>query len=506
MSSDTPTIFDISRPGRRAGAQATAHVPATDLPAELLRVVPPALPEVSELQAVRHYTRLSQRNYSIDTHFYPLGSCTMKYNPRGAHRAASQPGFLERHPLAAEAASQGFLACLHELQTILCAVTGMQAMSLAPMAGAQGEFAGIAMMRAYHEARGDIARREILVPNAAHGTNPATATMCGYSVREVEVDANGDVDVDSLRRAVGPATAGLMMTNPSTCGVFERRAAEIARIVHDAGGLLYYDGANLNAILGKVRPGDLGFDVLHLNLHKTFATPHGGGGPGAGPVGVGSRLEPFLPVPRIARADDGATPHYRFLSVADCPQSIGPLSAFAGNAGILLRALAYARMLGRDGMERVAEFATLNANYVAARLRQAGFELAYPQRRAAHEFIVTLQHEKKTLDVSAMDFAKRLLDYGMHAPTTYFPLLVPECLLIEPTETETKEACDAFVEALMAIRKEAELTPDLVREAPHTTPVRRLDDVRAARQLDLRYTPPGELTSQANSDRSEPAT
>jgi glycine dehydrogenase subunit 2 len=492
MSGDVPTIFDLSRAGRRASAQSVAAADAGvagALPAALLRRTPPALPEVSELQAVRHYTRLSQRNFSIDTHFYPLGSCTMKYNPRGAHRAASLPGFLDRHPLAPAAASQGFLACLHELQEILCAVTGMRAMSLAPMAGAQGEFAGVAMMRAYHESRGDTARREILVPNAAHGTNPATATMCGYTVREVEVDANGDVDIDSLRRAVGPATAGLMMTNPSTCGVFERRAADIADIVHAAGGLLYYDGANLNAVLGKVRPGDLGFDVLHLNLHKTFATPHGGGGPGAGPVGVGERLEPFLPVPRVARDDADGTTRFRFLTTADCPHSIGPLSAFAGNAGILLRALAYARMLGRNGMERVAEFATLNANYVAARLREAGFELAYPQRRAAHEFIVTLRQEKKAFDVSAMDFAKRLLDFGMHAPTTYFPLLVPECLLIEPTETETKEACDAFVDAMVAIRAEAAQDPERLRDAPHTTPVRRLDDVRAARHLDLRYVP-----------------
>ena len=431
------TVFDIGRPGRRARAQSVA--PNADdcfdeIPPALLRKNPPALPEVSELQAVRHYTNLSRKNFSIDTQFYPLGSCTMKYNPRAAHRAASQPGFLQRHPLAPEAASQGFMACLHDLQQILCDVTGMAGVSLTPMAGAQGEFAGVAMIRAYHEARGDLARQEILVPIAAHGTNPATAVMCGYKVTEVKVDASGDVDLAALRAAVGPQTAGLMMTNPSTCGVFERRVEEIAAVVHGAGGLLYYDGANLNAILGKVKPGDMGFDVLHMNLHKTFATPHGGGGPGAGPVGVGSRLLPYLPTPIVVREDGPRGPTYRWSVSADVPQSIGRLSAFAGNAGILLRALAYAWLLGREGMHRVGEFATLNANYMAARLRQAGFDLAYPERRATHEFILTLARESKTLGVNAMDFAKRLLDFGVHAPTTYFPLLIPECFLIEPTE------------------------------------------------------------------------
>ncbi len=475
-------IFDLSRPGRRAQAQSPrAAPPADDLPAELLRAAPPPLPEVSELDAVRHYTRLSQRNFSIDTHFYPLGSCTMKYNPRACNATALLPQFLARHPLADAETGQGFLACLYELQEMLKAVTGMAGVSLAPMAGAQGEFAGVAMIRAYHRARGDTARREIIVPDAAHGTNPATAIMCGYQVREIPTDRQGNVDLDALRAAVGPQTAGLMLTNPSTLGVFEQTIVEIQRIVHEAGGLTYYDGANLNAILGRVRPGDMGFDVIHMNLHKTFSTPHGGGGPGAGPVGVSERLLPFLPIPLVVEERG----FYRFAEKAERPQSIGRLSAFGGNMGVLLRAWVYARMLGRAGMQRVADFATLNANYLAAELARAGFELAFPERRASHEFIVTLKRLKDTTGVTAMDFAKRLLDYGFHAPTTYFPLLVPECLLIEPTETESKATLDAFVAAMVQVKQEAERDPALVKSAPHKLPVRRLDDVRAARELDL---------------------
>ncbi|MEQ8690587.1 MAG: aminomethyl-transferring glycine dehydrogenase subunit GcvPB [Pseudomonadales bacterium] len=481
------TIFDIGRQDRRAHAQRVAvdvDQALSDLPADLLRTSEVGLPEVSELQAVRHYTNLSRKNFSIDTQFYPLGSCTMKYNPRGAHKAASIPGFLERHPLAPEEASQGYLACLYELQEILKDVTGMRGVSLTPMAGAQGEFAGVAMIRAYHEARGDHERTEILVPNAAHGTNPATAVMCGYKVTEVAVNADGDVNLEALQAAVGPQTAGLMMTNPSTCGVFERQIEAIAKTVHDAGGLLYYDGANLNAILGKVRPGDMGFDVLHMNLHKTFATPHGGGGPGSGPVGVGERLLPYLPIPTALKTEQG----YRWADEDDLPQTIGRLSAFAGNAGILVRALAYALLLGREGMHRVGDYATLNANYMATRLKKAGFKLAYPERRATHEFIVTFAEENKTMGVNAMDFAKRLLDYGIHSPTTYFPLLIPECWLIEPTETESKDELDAFVEALIKIRNEARDDVELVRTAPHTLPVRRLDDVKAVRELNVRWT------------------
>jgi len=483
------TIFELGRVGRLSGAQQVG-APAAEqafagIPAGALRRSAPPLPEVSELQVVRHYTNLSRRNFSIDTQFYPLGSCTMKYNPRGAHAAAMSAGFLARHPLAPESVSQGFLSCLNDLQEILKDVTGMRGVSLTPMAGAQGEFAGVAMIRAYHQARGDDARTEILVPNAAHGTNPATAVMCGYKVTEVPVDRSGDVDLEALKRAVGPQTAGLMMTNPSTCGVFERRIEAIARVVHEGGGLLYYDGANLNAILGQVKPGDMGFDVLHMNLHKTFATPHGGGGPGSGPVGVGERLLPFLPTPIVGK--DGDT--YRWLTEADLPQTIGRLSAFAGNAGILLRALAYALMLGREGMTRVGQYATLNANYLARRLQKEGFSLAYPERRATHEFILTFADTAKRLDVTAMDFAKRLLDYGIHSPTTYFPLLVPECFLVEPTETETKAELDAFVDAMVAIAREAESQPDMVRGAPYSLPVRRLDDVKAARELDLVWRP-----------------
>ena len=476
-------IFDQSSPGRSAGAQYEAtDEELEDLPEGLRRDSGIGLPAVSELQVVRHYTNLSKKNFSIDGEFYPLGSCTMKYNPRGAHRAASIPGFLGRHPLAPESRSQGFLACLFELQEYLKAVTGMQAVSLTPMAGAQGEFAGVAMIRAYHEKQGDTGRSEILIPSAAHGTNPATAVMCGYKAREIAVTSDGDVDLEALKAAVGPETAGLMMTNPSTCGVFERQIETIASVVHEAGGLLYYDGANLNAILGKVKPGDMGFDVLHMNLHKTFATPHGGGGPGSGPVGVGKRLAPFIPTPVVGVEDDS----YRWLTREDLPDSIGHLSTFMGNAGILLRAYAYARLLGREGLHRVGEYATLNANYMAAELEKAGYDLAYPDRRATHEFIVTLAGEAKEFGVTAMDVAKRLLDYGYHAPTTYFPLLVPECLLIEPTETEGKETIDGFVSAMADILAEARNQPELVTTAPHTLPVRRLDDVKAARELDLK--------------------
>ena len=479
-----PLIFELGKPGRRAPSQMPPPASSPlDLPAHLKRSAPPALPEVSELQAVRHFTRLSQLNFSIDTHFYPLGSCTMKYNPKACNSLAMLPEFLGRHPLAGE--PQGFMACMFELQEMLRDITGMQAVSLTPMAGAQGEFAGVAMIRAYHRERQDDARREIIVPQAAHGTNPATAAMCGCTVREIPCDASGDIDLAALRAAVGPYTAGIMLTNPSTLGVFEHRIAEVARIVHEAGGLLYYDGANLNAILGKVRPGDMGFDVIHMNLHKTFSTPHGGGGPGSGAVGVGPRLVPYLPIPLVALKDG----RYRWLSERDRPSSIGRLSGFMGNAGVNLRAYVYMRMLGREGMVRVGEFATLNANYLMKRLVQIGYEAAYPERRASHEFIITLKQEARRYQVTAMDVAKRLLDLGFHAPTTYFPLLVPECLLIEPTETETKEELDRFCDAMGIIRREMEQEPEKLRSAPHTMPVRRLDDVRAVKQPDLSFKP-----------------
>jgi len=477
-------IFEQSRHGRINASQAPlSDANCDDIPQQFRRKQRVGLPEVSEMQAVRHYTRLSQKNFSIDTHFYPLGSCTMKYNPRACNSLSLLPGFRDRHPLSPDNMSQGFLASMYDLQEMLKDVTGMAAVSLAPMAGAQGEFAGVAMIRAYHDANGDSARSEIIVPDAAHGTNPATATMCNYKVREIPTNKQGDVDIDALKAMVGPQTAGIMLTNPSTLGVFERRIKEIADIVHQAGGLLYYDGANLNAILGKVKPGDMGFDVIHMNLHKTFSTPHGGGGPGAGPVGVSPRLEPYLPVPMVAKSDDT----YHLVVEAERPQSMGRLSAFMGNAGILLRAYIYACLLGREGMHRVAEFATLNANYLMVSLANAGFELAYPQRRATHEFIITLKKQAKELNVTTMDFAKRLLDYGYHAPTTYFPLLVPECLLIEPTETEDKQTLDGFIDAMKAVLSEAETDAERVRGAPYSLPVRRLDDVRAAKQLDLAW-------------------
>lgn len=477
-------IFERSQPGRQASAQAPG---ASDnklaIPTSFLRTAPPRLPSCSELQVVRHFTRLSQKNFAIDTQFYPLGSCTMKYNPRGVHKAASLTGFTSRHPLAHEQDSQGFLQTIHELQCFLQEITGMEGVSLTPMAGSQGEFAGVAMIKAYHQSRGDSIRDEMLIPDAAHGTNPASAVQCGFKVVEIPTAADGDIDLGELRRKVGPRTAGIMLTNPSTIGLFMRQITEISAIVHQAGGLLYYDGANLNAILGRVRPGDMGFDVMHLNLHKTFATPHGGGGPGAGPVAVGKRLLPFLPLPTVVKKEK----QYHWATQNDIPQSIGRLSCFMGNAGILLRAYFYIRVLGKEGLLRVSEFATLNANYLLAELTRVGFTPAYPKRRASHEFTITCNPIKKTCGVSAMDIAKRLLDYNFHAPTTYFPLLVPECLLIEPTETECKEELDGFINAMQSILEEAQTDPELVRKAPFTLPVKRLDDVKAARELDLNY-------------------
>ncbi len=481
-------IFEKSEKGRRATAQAPLQrAELQELPEEFRRKKAVVLPEVSELQTVRHYTRLSQNNFSIDTHFYPLGSCTMKYNPRGAQKYAMLPGLIDRHPLAPVSKSQGFLSCMFELQEILKNITGMAEVSLAPMAGAQGEFAGIRMIKAYHDERNDTERTEILITDSAHGTNPATAAMCGYKVREIPTNSEGDVNMDSFREMVGPQTAGMMMTNPSTLGVFERNIAEISEIIHDAGGLLYYDGANLNAILGKVKPGEMGFDVMHMNLHKTFATPHGGGGPGSGPIGINKRLLHYIPTPHVGKKNTADGIMYQWQGKDQYPQTIGCLSAFGGNSGILIRAYLYARLLGEQGLYRVGEYATLNANYMLALFRQAGFKLAFPERRATHEFIVTLKEEARDLGVSAMDFAKRLLDLGFHAPTTYFPLLIPECLLIEPTETESKGDMDAFVAAMKQIHAEATHNKEQVTKAPLTLPVKRLDDVKAARELDLAW-------------------
>ncbi|MBF0613831.1 MAG: glycine dehydrogenase subunit 2 [Magnetococcales bacterium] len=467
------------------------RVGVPEIPSRFLRAQPPQLPQLSELQVVRHFTRLSQLNFSVDTQFYPLGSCTMKYNPRICQVLASLPGFVHRHPLAAVESGQGVLRSLFELQEMLGEIAGMPAVSLVPMAGAQGEFAGVAMIRAYHRARGEDGRREMLIPDAAHGTNPATATMCGCTVREIPTNARGDVDLEALARAVGPRTAGLMLTNPSTLGVFERQVARMAEIVHAAGGLLYYDGANLNAVAGRVRPGDMGFDAVHFNVHKTFATPHGGGGPGAGPVAVASRLAPFLPLPVVKKeVDESGRERFSWLDEADLPSSMGRLSTFAGNIGVLLRAHVYLRMIGAEGLQRVSDMATLNANYLMARLCAAGFTVAFPGRRATHEFILTLKPEADAFGVTALDFAKRLLEFGIHAPTIYFPALVPECFLIEPTETETRETLDQFVEAMIAIRHEAATQPQRVLTAPQSVPVAgggigRLDATRAARKPDL---------------------
>lgn len=477
-------IFEQSQPSRQARAQGPGPINSPyAIPKTLQRKTPPRLPTCSELQVVRHYTRLSQKNFSIDTQFYPLGSCTMKYNPRGVQHAASFSGFLNRHPLSSDHNSQGVLQVLFELQTYLQDLTGMTQVSLTPMAGSQGEFAGVAMIKAYHQARRDTLRDEILIPDAAHGTNPASATICGYKIVNLATKQDGEIDLVELRAKVGPKTAGIMLTNPSTLGLFMCQIQEVAQIIHQAGGLLYYDGANLNAIIGKVRPGDMGFDVMHLNLHKTFATPHGGGGPGSGPVAAGTRLAPFLPGPIVLQNKQ----QYHFASKKDLPQSIGRLSCFMGNVGILLRAYFYIRMLGYQGLERVSEHAVLNANYLLAKLSQIGFHPAYPLRRASHEFLLTLKQEKKDYGISAMDLAKRLLDFDVHAPTTYFPIMVPECLLIEPTETECKETLDQFVSIMQTVLREAKTDPEHLKSAPHNLPVKRLDDVRAARELRLNY-------------------
>jgi len=476
-------LYEVSEKNRVAHTQVLKEAICNDIPEAFLRKAPPHLPEVSELQVVRHFTRLSQKNFSIDTHFYPLGSCTMKYNPRAAHQLASLAPFLARHPMMPDEMSQGFLQTLFELQEYLKDIAGMAAVSLAPMAGAQGEWAGVAMIKAYHDAKGDFERTEMIVPEAAHGTNPASAVMCGFTVKEVPATAEGDVDFEALKKLVGPKTAGIMLTNPSTLGVFERDILEIAKLVHQAGGLLYYDGANLNAILNKIRPGDMGFDVIHMNLHKTFATPHGGGGPGSGPVAVSQRVAAYLPKPIVVK--EGNT--YRFERDNERPTSIGRLSAFMGNAGILLRAYIYIRLLGREGLTQVAEIATLNANYLQAGLVKMGYTLAFPTRKASHEFVITLKKEAKEFGVTALDVAKRLLDYGFHAPTVYFPLIVPECLLIEPTETEDKRTLDAFLEAMKAIREEMRTQPEMLKTAPHTLEMQRLDDVKAVKELDVRF-------------------
>jgi glycine dehydrogenase subunit 2 len=475
-------IFELSKPGRVAYSLPEPDVPAIEpeevLPEELLRDEPPELPEVSEPDLVRHYIELSRRNYGVDNGFYPLGSCTMKYNPKVHEDVARLPGFARIHPYQPEETVQGALQLMYELQQYLAEITGMDRVTLQPAAGAQGEWTGLMMIRAYHESRGDTGRNKVIVPDSAHGTNPASATVAGFQTVTVPSDERGLVDVEALRAAVGEDTAALMLTNPNTLGLFEREIQEIADIVHQAGGLLYYDGANANSILGIARPGDMGFDVVHLNLHKTFTTPHGGGGPGAGPVGVKKELAPFLPVPVVEKGEDG------YYLKEDLPQSIGRVKGFYGNFGILVRAYAYIRTMGPDGLRRVSENAVLNANYVMRKLAPY-FDLPYPQH-CKHEFVLSGKRQKK-LGVRTLDMAKRLLDFGIHPPTIYFPLIVEECLMIEPTETESKETLDRFIDAMIQIAREAEENPERVQEAPTATVVKRLDEVTAARKPVLRW-------------------
>ena len=486
---EEPTIFDLSVRGRRTTPVATLDVPAKGLdeliPAKYRRQSEPELPELSELQVVRHFTRLSQRNYSIDGGMYPLGSCTMKYNPKLHEKVAAEPGWAAVHPWQPDATAQGTLQLLYELQQYLCEVGGMDAFTLQPAAGAHGEFTGIAMIRAYHESRGEGAqRREVIVPDSAHGTNPASAAAAGYATVEVKSNAQGRVDVADLRRLVGPRTAALMLTNPNTLGLFERDIAEIAAIVHAAGAQLYYDGANLNAIMGIARPGDMGFDVVHFNLHKTMTTPHGGGGPGTGPVGVKNHLAPFLPVPIVAKRDD-SDGHTSYYLSYDYPRSIGKMRSFWGNVGLLVRAYTYVRTLGPDGLTDASRDAVLNANYLRALVSDV-LELPY-EGPCMHEFVASARRYKREKGVRTLDIAKRLIDYGFYPPTVYWPQVVEECLMAEPTETEDKETLDHFAAALHAIAREIETDPALVKGAPHETLVGRIDETRAARQPDLRW-------------------
>jgi glycine dehydrogenase subunit 2 len=473
-------IYERSQPGRRASDVVKPDLPIPELPAELRRSEAPRLPEVSELELMRHFTELSTRNFGIDTGFYPLGSCTMKYNPRVNERLANLRGFRDLHPLQEEEGAQGALELMWRLQEILAEVTGLDAVSLQPAAGSQGELTGLMLFRAYFRDRGeDEQRRKIVIPDTAHGTNPASVTMAGYELTPVKTDPRGNIDVDDLRGKVDERTAGLMLTNPSTLGLFDENIEEIARIFHDAGALMYYDGANLNAVCGISRPGDMGFDVVHINLHKTFSQPHGGGGPGGGPIAVRKTLEPFLPVPAVIRREDGT-----FGLDYDRPQTIGKVRAFTGPFGVFVRSYAFIRMYG-PRLREMSEAAVLNANYLLARLKDA-YDLPY-DRLCMHEFVVSARGLKREHGVTALDVAKRLMDYGFHPPTVYFPLVVPEALMIEPTETEAKETLDAFADAMLAIAREAAAEPELLKEAPHDRPVRRLDEVRAVKQPIVKY-------------------
>ena len=483
-----PLIFEISRPGRCAAQLPDLDVPPTDLPDDLVRDDLP-LPEVSELDLVRHYTRLSQMNHGVDTGFYPLGSCTMKYNPKINEEMARLPGFAHLHPYQPVEMVQGALFLMHYLQEFLKEIGGFAGVSLQPAAGAHGELTGVLMMRAYHLDRGDEHRKVVLVPDSAHGTNPATTSMSGLRVVEIPSDERGNVDLKALEAACrehGEQLVGLMLTNPNTLGLFDEHVEQITRMIHGHGGLMYGDGANMNALLGVARPGDLGFDVLHYNLHKTFSTPHGGGGPGSGPVGASERLAPFLPAPVVAVDEALSDDEVEFYKFVNPPKSIGPVKAFYGHFGVMVRAYTYIRMLGADGLRRAAEYSVLNANYVMSQVKDT-YRVPY-DRICMHEFVCEGCFDDVP-DVHALDVSKRLIDYGFHPPTNYFPLIVHEALMIEPTETESKETLDAFSDGLLRIAEEAHTDPDLLHGAPHNAPVRRLDEVWAAKQLILRWQP-----------------
>jgi glycine dehydrogenase subunit 2 len=491
---DTLTIYERSKPGRRAFVAPAVDVPERPLdellPARLRRDQAPRLPEVAEPEIVRHYNRLSKRNFDLDTGFYPLGSCTMKHNPKLHERVAALDGHAKLHPLQDPRRAQGALELMWRLQRALGEIAGLPHVSLHPSAGSHGELAGVLLTRAYHEDRGE-QRTKVLTPDTAHGTNPATVTMAGYEVVKVGTDDQGNVDLDDLRAKADADVACLMLTNPSTVGLFEHGIEEIAEIVHGVGATLYYDGANLNAIMGISRPGDMGFDIVHFNLHKSFTQPHGGGGPGAGPIAVADRIEPFLPRPQVVRREStnghGARVFYDLDH--DRPKSIGRLRGFQGNYGVFVRAYAYIRSLGAAGLRDVSETAVLNANYLLAKLRAEGVLEHLPaayERVCMHEFVLSGAPMKRDLKIRTLDLAKRLLDFGVHPPTVYFPLLVDEALLIEPTETETKETLDRFAEILVTILREAAEDPEVARTAPHTTPVRRLDEAGAARHPVIR--------------------
>jgi glycine dehydrogenase subunit 2 len=478
-------LFEKSIPGQRGYSLPEPDVPVEELskliPADLLRKEL-NLPELSELDVVRHFTRLSQQNFSVDTQFYPLGSCTMKYNPKVNEEAAKMPGFADLHPLQDGATVQGMLQLLYDFEQYLCAIFGYGAFTLQPAAGAHGELTALMMIKQYHRVKGQGSRRKIIIPDSAHGTNPASVAMVGYESVVIKSDQRGNVDLAALKAALGDDTAGLMLTNPNTLGLFDEHIMEVADLVHRAGGLLYYDGANANANLGICRPADLGFDVAHFNLHKTFSTPHGGGGPGSGPVGVNKKLEPFLPVPRVVK--DGK--QYA-LSSKQYEKSIGRVHAFHGNVGVIIRAYAYIRSLGAAGLKEVSEKAVANANYMMNKLKPY-YYLPY-DRTCQHEFVISAKWQKEKHGIKALDIAKRLIDYGFHPPTMYFPLIVEEAIMIEPTESESLATLDAFCDALIKIAKECETDPEIVRSAPHNTPVSRLDEAKAAREPDLRFVP-----------------